>query len=209
MSLKQRARGYRLAETYLGDTIQMVAMRELGAADRWPELVAYNGLAPPYLVDSLQGIEESGDAGTVLLAGMHMRVPAMQPENEVSSPDDIFGTDIELGQDGFLSASAGGDLQLVEDLPNLSQALRLRLGTYQNELVWHPMYGNPLFKLIGQKPDAVTLQYAAALGERTLRSDPRIDSIARIESFVGADAVGVDATAITVDGRPLPVRSDR
>lgn len=207
MSLKQRALGYRLAETRLGDTLQAIAMRELGDAGRWPELVAYNGLVPPYLVDDLAGIEQSQDGGVVLLAGMHIKVPASKPRNEVADPADIFGTDILL-TDGVITANAEGDIQLVSDLPNLRQALKIRLGTEQRELVWHPTYGNPLFKMVGKKSGPVNLQLSAAQGERTLRADPRVASVPQITTTIEADAVTVDAVAITVDGRPLPVRSN-
>lgn len=206
MSLTKAALGYRLAETRMGDTIQDVAARELDDAGRWPELVAYNGLAPPYLVDDLAGVENGSEGGNVLLAGMHIRVPASKPRNDVSKPEDIFGTDILL-TGGFLTADAGGDMATVSDLTNLRQALTIRLNTEQRELVWHRDYGNPLFKLKGQKAGPVNLQLGAAYGSRTLRSDPRITAIESITATIEGDSITVEATAVTEDGRPLPVRS--
>lgn len=206
MSTTRRSIGYRLAETRLGDTIQAIAARELGEAARWPELVAYNGLAEPYIVDSLGQIENANsEAGLVLLAGGHIKIPASRPRNQVSDPRSIFGTDILLDRDGFLTATETGDLATVAGLPNLVQALRVRLYTHLRELTWHQQYGNPLLDLIGKPADPINLQLARAWGERTIRSDPRIDRVERISSDITADAVTVDALAVTVDGRPLPV----
>lgn len=202
----RRSIGYRLAETRIGDTIQGIAARELGDAARWPELVSYNGLAAPYVVDSLSQLEDANsEAGLVILAGSHIKIPASRPHNAVSDPADIFGTDIRIDRDGFLDASETGDLAIIAGPPNLTQALNIRFATYLRELTWHQTYGNPLLDLVGRAADPVNLQLARAWGERTIRSDPRIDRVERIEADINADAVTVDALAVTTDGRPLPV----
>jgi phage baseplate assembly protein W len=208
MTVNRSYVGYRLAQTRMGDTIQKVAARELGQAGRWPELVAYNGLAPPYLVDSLSGLEESSDGGQVLLTGGYVKIPAARPPNQVSDPRDIFGTDVLLDRDGQLTANENGDLEVIRDVANLTQALNIRLATHVKELVWHPTYGNPLHDLVGRANDEVNLLLSEALASRTLRSDPRIDRIERITTEANGDVIHVDAITITVDGRPLPVNTE-
>lgn len=206
MTLSVRAAGYRLAETHQGDTIQKVAARTLGDASRWPELVAYNNLVPPYLVDDIAGIETSGD-GMVLIAGMHLRVPVSKPTSNVVNPTDIFGTDLLLDANGFFTA-ADGQLTLVSDVPNLTQALRIRLSTEQRELVWHPRYGNPLFQYVGVKSNPVYLQLTAALGERVIRADPRIADVPRVVTTIDADSLLIEVDAVAVDGRDLNIKAD-
>jgi phage baseplate assembly protein W len=205
MTATVSASGYRLAPTRHGDSLQAIAARELGDAARWVDLVAYNGLAPPYIVDNLSDLEGAGDEGRVLLAGANIRVPASRRPNAVASPDDVFGTDVLLGADGSLSVNASGDYETVSDLPNLRQALGIRLSTEEGELVRHPSYGNPLFGLKGEKASPVNLLYSRALAERTLRADPRVDSMKSLETSITGDAVLVDAEVIATDGRPLPV----
>lgn len=204
--------GFRLADTRLGDTIQAVAMRELGDAARWPELVALNGLAPPYLIDGIPGLEEAEPGGAVIIAGQRIKVPASRPRNAVSDPDDVFGRDIALSG-GLLGVTEGGDLDVVADLQNLHQALRHRLATHERELVWHPEYGNPLHGMVGLKASPVNNLLAAAYAERTLRYDPRVDRVEGVTADLGTalasgDTIAIEAEAITVDGRPLPIGGD-
>jgi phage baseplate assembly protein W len=201
----ERAHGYRLAATRLGDTLQAIAGRELGDAGRWPELVSYNGLAPPYIVDHLSDMEDT-EEGRVLLSGTPIRIPSAEPLTGVSDPSDIFGTDMLL-QDGFLTAGEDGDFALVADLPNLRQALANRLATRERELLRHPLYGNPLHGLIGDRSGPVLTLLAAKFAERTLRSDPRVSSVESVTATTTGDVTIVEATAVAIDGRSLPVGS--
>lgn len=206
MSLTKRSSGYQLAETYQGDTVQKIAARVLGDASRWPELVAYNNLVPPYVVDDLAGIETSGD-GLVLISGMHIRVPVSKPASDVSHPTDIFGSDLRLDNQGFLG-SENGSFALVSDISNLRQALGIRLNTELRELVWHPKYGNPLFKYVGVKSSPAYLQLTAAQGEQTVRADPRISDVEQVVVTIDADSLLVEVDAVAADGRDLSVKAD-
>lgn len=201
----ERARGYRLAETRIGDTIQDIAGRELGDVARWPELVSYNNLAPPYLVDELADMEGAED-GRVLLTGTRIRIPSVATANPVADPSDIFGTDMAL-EDGQLDAGPDGDFLLVRDVPNLVQALENRLATHEGELLWHPDYGNPTHDLIGDKASPIIQALAAKFGERTIRSDKRISRVEAVTAATLGDAITIEATAIAIDGRSLPVGS--
>lgn len=216
-----RSRGYRLAETRMGDSIQRVAERELGEADRWPELAAYNQLDPPYIIDGLSGLENqevARAAARVLVAGQRIRIPAAPPPNGVSDPDDIYGTDILLerqpgsgvpggGPRGGLLVEdpATGDLLTVTDVENLKQALRHRIATHTRELMRHKRYGNPLHDMVGWGSGPAQALLARAEAERMLRSDPRVTGVRQLEADTAGDAVNIDAVVVATDGRSLPV----
>ena len=200
------APGFRWADTRLGDSLQDIAARELGEATRWPELVAANGLAPPYIVDGLGGLEDDAlPNGRVLLAGTRIKVPASRPATGVADPGDVFGTDLILSDGGALQAGDDGDFLLVTDLPNLNQALRHRLDTRRRELRHHPEYGNQLHELVGEGAGPVRTQLAAAYAKRTLLSDDRVDAVERCVADLTGDRANVDAVAVATDGRALPI----
>jgi len=64
------AQGFRSVELRRGDTLQRVALRELGDAARWVDIALLNSLRPPYVVD------DGADAGDgVAYAGMSILIP--------------------------------------------------------------------------------------------------------------------------------------
>jgi phage baseplate assembly protein W len=210
----KRIPGFRLVPTRLGDTLQAIAAREMGDASKWVEIAALNGLAPPYVVDSLlavqaEGFTPTGGLGRVHLAGTRIRIPSAMPRGGVSDPEDVYGTDIELPRDGRLAAGPDGDLALVRDVPNLTQALRIRLETRVGELIRHADYGDPIFELLGGKGNSVTDQLGAAYAEQTLRKDPRVADVQDATAEIAGDAMTVTAEAVAIAGRALPVGAGR
>jgi hypothetical protein len=89
MSFMREAPGIRLAETRYGDTLQRIALRELGDASRWVELAELNGLRPPYLTDP--ALARAG----VLAYGASIKLPS--PSSIVSASSDpgaVYGADL-------------------------------------------------------------------------------------------------------------------
>ena len=187
--------GYRLAETRRGDTLQRVAARELGDAERWYELAFINGLRPPYLTDD----SESAATG-VLLTGATLSVPATT--DYVPShldPRAVFGTDVRLSNDGRLSATAG-ELDVISGAPNLSQAVRHVVLTDPGDLVWHMTYGCGVRRLLGQRSDAVSQRLAAALVRRAVAADDRVQSADILDLDVSGDAVRTTVRITAING---------
>ncbi len=136
--------GYRIVETRHGDTLQAIAAREMGDASRWPEIVSYNRLLPPFITDDplLAG-------PGIILSGEPIRIPAPAPAaNAFSNPDATFLADIKL-TNGLIEADGAGDMMLCEGLPNLRQALVHRVVTERGELMYHPSYGSLIKRLLG------------------------------------------------------------
>lgn len=200
MSWERSVAAWRRADTRMGDTIQRIAERELGNASRWPEIATLNDLVSPYIVDAVEDLQPR-----TLLAGLAIKIPAPQRAvSGVADPDDIFGTDLHL-PDGRLRVTEAGDLELVSDAANLSQALRHRLDTHQRELVYHPTYGNQMHELLGQEQTSGTAMLAAAFADRALLADPRIVGTKDTAARVAGDAIRAEGIAIATDGRQLPV----
>ncbi len=200
MSLLKTVLGIRRVSTDVGDTIQAIALRELGDTSRWTDLVAFNDLLPPYLTDSL------ALAGPrVLLAGQQdIKIPSSAPPaNGVTDADDVFGTDLSLAG-GRLSATPGGDLQTISGVPNLSQALANVLATPMQDLAYHPGYGCDVFKLIGLGESTTRNHLAAAFVARAIRGDKRISRVENAVGTIAGDVISVTATAVAVDGTRLP-----
>ena len=191
---------FRLVDTLQGDTLQAVALRELGDASLWYGLVGLNNLLPPYLTDDVSLV-----TARVALAGGTLKVPSTgSPATGVADPESLYGTDI-LMQSGRLSATASGDFALVSDLPNLAQALENRLGTTPGELLYHPDYGFIGARLIGLGASSAVNQLLAAKLAQTVASDPRVSSCTGTVASLVGDTISGTTNAITVAGKSLPV----
>lgn len=197
-----RPRGYRVAETQRGDTLQAIADRTLGDAGRWTELVALNNLAPPYIVDSLAEMEGT-PAGRVLLAGQTIRLPS-PPGRPNAVAEDVFGRDLLLAG-GQLTANEAGDWATIEGEANLTQAVRHRVVTIPGELQRHRTYGCAVWRLRGRKGSGFANQLGAAFVQRALRADPRVAKAEQVQATIAGDQLNTSGTVIAADGRSLPI----
>ena len=191
---------FRIVDTNQGDTLPVVALRELGDASRWYDLVGLNNLLPPYLTDDPACVTDR-----VLLAGGTLKVPSTgAPATGVADAGSLYGQDL-LMQSGRLSATASGDFALVAELPNLCQALENRFGTDPGELVYHPDYGFLGNRLVGLGASSSVNQLLAAKLAQTACSDPRISSCEDTVAVLVGDTITGSTTAITAAGKSLPV----
>ena len=191
--------GYRIAETFTDDTLQIIAARELGDASQWPDLVALNGLVPPYLTN------DPFPAPGLLTAGLPIKVPSSSAApSGVASQDDIYGVDLLL-ENGFLIDNGAGDLATTAGLPNLEQALLIRIATRPGELAFHPDYGCRVHELIGQGASSTINGLANAFVASAVASDPRIASTDGGTSTVTGDTIAVAIVPTTIGGKQLPI----
>jgi phage baseplate assembly protein W len=195
--------GYRFVSTRRGDTLQMVAFRELGNANDWAKLAWFNNLLPPFITDDAS---LAGDR--VLLSGQELKIPSTVAESESSSNDleNVLLTDCRL-RNGRLSVDeTTGDFEVVSGRDNLKQAISFRIVTDPGELIYHPGYGCKIGRRKGNKNAAVATLMGrmdiqdALIQESRLR---RIDSITTTSSGDVLSAVVV-VTPITGD----PVQAD-
>lgn len=190
---------YRLAQTNYGDDLQSVAARELGDANRWPELIWLNNLIAPYLTDDQAQVETG-----VLLSGSLIKVPSPVSYTEDSDNDSIFERDVVL-IDKKLVFDETGDFMVVSGSKSLVMQLTHRINTPRGQARRHGSYGCLLWTMLGTVGGAS----AAALGNAYVRSallaDYRVSAVLSAVTQVVGDTVQITATAQTIDGGSIDI----
>lgn len=199
MSMLRAVNGIRFADTLWNDTLQAIALRELGTAERWPELVALNGLVPPFIVKDAAELRPG-----LILAGGVIRVPAAIQEARTEDPDLVFERDARLTDGGDL-ATNGGDLEVVSGRDNLRQALSGRINTERGELMFHPEYGSLLRRVVGAVGGPTASLLAASYAKTAVAADPRIQRITKATASVVGDVIRVEVEAEPISGRAVQI----
>lgn len=191
----RRMPSYRLVQTHYGDDLQTVAARELGDANRWPELVWVNNLVHPYITS-----DEARVAPGVLLAGAMLKVPAPAGFNS-DSPDrqSVYERDAKL-TGKMLGDDGAGDLLLVTGADNLRQQLQHRITTPVGQARRHPDYGCMIWRLVGTVNGPAAGLMGAQYVKAALASDFRVARVEYSNAEVIGDSVRVTAKAVAVDG---------
>lgn len=193
--------GIRLVQPHRGDNLQAVAARELGDANRWPELVWLNGLKPPYLTDDPDAV-----APGVVLTGDFIRVPAPGGNDRAELDDEgqAFERDcLLIGK--ALVLDDGGDLAVIAGSPNLKQQLQNRINTPRGQLQRHPEYGCRIWSLLGTVNGPTAGKLGAEYVKSALRSDYRVSRVTEAVAQVVGDAVRVSARAEAIAGDAVGV----
>lgn len=191
--------GFRFVQTLRGDTLQSVALRELGDARKWSELIWLNSLKPPYLTDDASQVRLG-----VLISGSTIRVPSASAEVDAGVfPDEVFLADCHL-EDGLLQVE-NGDFALVSGRANLHQALSNRITTDHGELKFHGTYGANLGRLKGALSGPVRQMIAAEYVSDAMQSENRVQSVTRVVATTTGDQLAVQAEVVPISGSNLNV----
>lgn len=191
--------GYRFVQTQRGDSLQLIAAREMGDATQWQTLIDYNNLVPPYITD------DSTQAGPgVILTGASILVPAPVPvATGTTDPSTVFGIDIKL-TNGQL-ATANGDFDVVSGRDNLRQALANRVETERGDLLMHQDYGSLHQRLIGAVNGPTSGLLAAQYVKAALQADPRVQSVTSTTATITGDVTEIEAEVQPISGTSIPV----
>lgn len=192
--IEEIAPNVRYAEIRYGDDLRKIALRELGDAAAWLDLVVLNGLRPPY-------IAASASAG-VLAYGDQIAIPA--PVSVVSAETDpatVYGTDVRLFNRRL--GVEDGDFAVVSGLLNFRQALVLRVNVNKRELMFHPTFGCYVRSLLGRVTGPTAAQLAAFYVKSALLEDERVDSVPTCVAEVLGDQIKVDAKVLPITGKPV------
>lgn len=194
---------YRLVATQYGDDLQSVALREMGDANRWPELVWLNKLSHPYLTDDPLQVSP-----TVKLNGSLLKVPA---------PVGVYSEDAETGQvyerdcelvDKLLTVDASGDFSVLSGTKNLKQQLTHRIITPRGQARRHANYGCLVWRLLGKVTGPAGGMLGAQYVKSALEADYRVDSVPNSTATVVGDATRVTAEALAIEGDRVDLTAD-
>ena len=185
--------GFRFIDILFGDTLPVIAARELGDAGRWAEIIALNSMIYPYITDDPDKVVPG-----VFLSGTCITVPASAPSSAQPDPNSVFGTDILL-VNGKMTV-ANGDIVTVSDLPNLEQALGNLITTDQGELIYHTEYGTKIRRLIGDMNGPTAALLAANDAKTAVARDKRISTVNTSTGTVSGDAIIVNVVAEAING---------
>lgn len=194
----RRAPPVRYTEIEYGDTLQSIALRELGNASLWLDLVVLNDLRPPYIAAEA--------ALGVLAYGETLRLPAgVSSIDAEASPAALYFTDVFIDRDGVLPIEAG-DFALVAGVPNLTAALSRRIRVEKRELGFHPEYGCWVRRMVGRINGPTAAQMAAFYVKSSLLEDSRVREVVRCEAEVTGDQILIDATVLPTTGKQTDLK---
>jgi phage baseplate assembly protein W len=126
-----------------------------------------------------------------------------------------FGTDLRLLRDlvrqndraggsdlrTFRAQSGKYDLQRLEDVENLQQALLLRFLTRQGDLapLGHPDYGSRLYTLIGELNTPTNRNRAKLFVLEALAAEPRVARVVSVDVTAGArDRIDISVSLLAI-----------
>jgi hypothetical protein len=199
VSFTREITGVRRVDILWDDTLQKLALRELGDAAMWTDVALLNDLKPPYIVNL-----KSEARAYVAVAGDSILVPAPQTRAAVETdPDKVFYRDLDLSN-GRLSAT-GGSLNRVSGIPNFTQSLLIRIKTVTEELGYHPEFGCWVSTLIGSVTGAIATNLAAMYVESALVQDDRVESVKSCVAVAEGDTIRVSATVQPISGRAVDI----
>lgn len=189
--------GYRQVELRWEESLQRLAARELGDAQKWIDIANMNGLKPPYVTG-----DPIDASDTVALYGDVLWVQSATPMvSSTGTPHQVFDQDVQL-TNGKLTAT-NGDFDISFGVDNLTQALRHRMSTDKLELTFHPEYGCNIRALIGGLNSSVAELLAISYVTAALRADVRVKDVTSCTVTVTGDQIYAAAEIVPISGRAL------
>jgi len=196
--------GYRLTSTMYNDTLQRVAARELGDANRWVDLANINNLLPPYLTD-----DPALASDRVLLTGGLLLVPSQSTPIHTAATgideDGLYLIDLAT-KDGALQADDNGDIALCAGRDNLKASLIRRIEVEQGELLFHPRYGCLVRTIVGAVNGPTAALLAAQYVQASLKADPRVSAVLDCRAEVIGDQLPVTANIQPIAGQSTKIQ---
>lgn len=109
---------------------------------------------------------------------------------------------VQFREDGLVDLQLRGrDLDTIDGIDDLVQALRLRLSIARGELtrLGHPRYGNRVHELVGEPLSRPNLELLRRHVRRALLDDPRVAGLERLEVRpIDGEPGAVDVYAVVI-----------
>lgn len=211
---------YRKHRINYGETIQAISQKYYQDTSYWVDIVEYNDLKYPYIVNSIEeknkNINHLVTAGDTLIIPQEINVTSINPVDISKREQDVLvnyylGSDIDVmsaSQDYRKRGTSDeilrmtdykGDLSVSEGLDNIKQQLQMRLLTPKGSLILHPDYGSDLHKLFKENIPEVGLLIENEV-IKTILTDTRTKSVEtidwRIEGNTYTGMFNVELTSI-------------
>jgi hypothetical protein len=189
------------------EDIRSLAKTYLGSEARWKELVILNNLKAPYIAAvASDGVLAPGNKlilpkEKTQLDDAPATVPRVTNQDQRSQDQSPimrqYGRDIRIrpsstGMDlADLVVNSRGDLDVIDGVDNVKQAMLIKFSTEQGELPLHPDFGAKY--PIGSKVTFPKIHEFSFNTRRTLLQDPRVASISSLQMFVDGDTLVTDS----------------
>lgn len=198
---------------YAGEDIRSIAGRLLNNRSSWHILVSLNDLTAPYITHN--GVGDTLKPGDLILyptldegfaaSGINVVSPK-EAESKDTVPDlhQAYGRDLRLksaevgGTDlADLYINQRGDFSTVVGIPNVGQAITVKLSTEQGELPVHPSFGASF--PVGNKATPFAVSDFRIQTESTLYSDGRVRKINTLNFETNGDVLLLQANLTLTD----------
>lgn len=191
---------FRLAETHAGDTLQRVAAREMGDANRWPELVWLNNLTAPYLTD-----DAAASSDKVLLTGSLIRIPAPTGvQTDSTERAQVYERDCLMVKRRLVD-DGNGDIAVAAGVDNLTQQLKHRIVTPRGQATRHPEYGCLVWLLQGKVAGPTASLLGAQYVKSAVEADYRVSSVTSAVAEVRGDVTDIRVQAEAIAGGKVDI----
>lgn len=187
----------RYVEIRYGDDLRRIALREMGNASKWLDLVVLNDLRPPY-------IAEEASAGVLAYGDQIMLPSPVSTLSASTDPAGVYGVDLLVS--GKKLRVVDGDFSVVSGLPNLWQALVHHITVEKRELAFHPSFGCYVRSLLGKVNGPTAAQLAAFYVKSAILEDSRVASVPSCDAVVLGDQIRVTANVQPISGKPVELK---
>lgn len=190
-----------------GDTIEGVALMTLGDSKYWKSIAEFNGLAYPYISDIIPKPDKTlGPGDSIAIPSINagsiannLILGSYTPNSK--SPVYSLGTDFALDDSGDVVFDKG-DIQIISGIPNLQQAMSLKLNVHRGELPAHPHYG--MADLRGYRTVELLAAKASSELHDTLISDARVAEIKSPTVSINGDIINYSAEiSVKLTNQPI------
>jgi phage baseplate assembly protein W len=204
--------------------MQGIAQEQMGDMTKWTDIVGFNNLRYPYIVDTVEEKMKDPDhlvtiGDTVLVkAGDDSQTNLIQELRRSTEYDqeelfalalgkdfDILPFPRKLGDPGRdveeleLKGDKRGDIATIRGLDNLLQSLYVRLITPRGSYVGHPNYGSYLYKYVGRKGTQDIAVMIDVEIERTIRTDTRVTQCNLVNRSISGNTYQAVFSVSTLD----------